>query len=88
MIDRLVCVSLMILILVPISAASAEPKRVLLLHSFGREPGPFDAFAAGFRMELERQSMDPLQFYEASLEPAGPARPPNNRLRVFCSPCL
>jgi hypothetical protein len=53
-------------------AASPAPKRVLVLHSFGREVGPFDAFAAGFRRELERQSSDPLEFYDVSLQPLGP----------------
>src|SRR5262249_19530161 len=42
---RLLCVSLLLLVLSPFSPASAEPRRVLLLHSFGRENSPFDAFA-------------------------------------------
>src|SRR5262249_29765299 len=73
--SRLRCVGLLVLVLARLGAASAESKRVLLLHSFGREDGPFDAFANGFRLELEQQSRDPLEFYEVSLEPAGPGEP-------------
>src|SRR5215470_12604826 len=73
-IDRLQCVGLLMLVLASFSRASTEPKRVLLLHSFGREPGPFDAFAAGFRLQLEQQSKVPVEFYEVSLEPAGPGK--------------
>jgi ABC-type uncharacterized transport system substrate-binding protein len=64
------CVGL-VLASAPLSASAAEAKRVLFLHSFGREVGPFDAFAAGFRLGLERQSRDPVVFYDVSLEPAG-----------------
>jgi signal transduction histidine kinase len=81
--DRLLCVGLLILVLAPFGAASPEPKRVLLLHSFGREVGPFDAFAAGFRLELERQSRNPLAFYEVSLEPAGPGEPSEQSVISF-----
>src|SRR5689334_19017588 len=73
----------LILVFAPFDAASAEPKRVLLLHSFGREVGPFDAFAAGFRLELARQSSDPLEFYEVSLNAAGPAEPSEQSLISF-----
>jgi signal transduction histidine kinase len=71
--NRLLRVSLLILVLASFSAASAEPRRVLLLHSFSREVGPFDTFVAGFRAALERQSRDPVEFYDVSLEPAGPS---------------
>jgi len=68
------CVILLILVFAPFDAASgAAPKRVLLLNSFGRELGPFDAFNAGFRTELERQSKDQLEFYEVSLQPGSPS---------------
>jgi signal transduction histidine kinase len=83
MIDRLLFVSLLILVLAPFGAASAEPRRVLLLESFGREVGPFDAFAEGFRSELERQSRDPLEFYEVSLYPAGPSEPSEQAVVSF-----
>jgi signal transduction histidine kinase len=50
--------------------AAAEPKRVFLLHSFGREFSPFNEFPGSFRAELVRQSPDPIEFFEASLEMA------------------
>ncbi len=46
---------------------AASLKRVLLLHSFGRDFGPFDAVAAVFRTELARHSTDPVTFIEAGL---------------------
>jgi signal transduction histidine kinase/ABC-type uncharacterized transport system substrate-binding protein len=66
---RLLAVSLVILALAPLRASAADPKRVLLLHSFGRQVGPFDAFAVGFRQELERLLSDPVEFYDVSLPP-------------------
>lgn len=53
-----------------VAARGAEPQRVLLIHSFGREFAPFDAFSAGFRAELVRQSSGPVDIYEVSLESA------------------
>ena len=45
-------------------------KRVLILHSFGRDFAPFNAASSGFRTELARQSAAPIEFLEASLETA------------------
>jgi signal transduction histidine kinase len=53
-----------------ISAAAAEPRRVLMLHSLGTGFAPFGDFAEGFREELVRQSPEPIDFYDASLEAA------------------
>lgn len=49
-------------------ASAAEPKRVLLLHSFGPQFAPFVYIAEQFRDELFRQSPDKIDLYEASLE--------------------
>ena len=49
---------------------SAEPQRVLLINSFGREFSPYDAFAGHFRSELVRQSARPVDVYEVFLESA------------------
>jgi len=49
---------------------AAEPRRVLLMHSFGREFAPFNEFSVRFREELVRQSPEPLDIYEASYETA------------------
>src|SRR5262249_8429626 len=59
-----------VLMLAAVDAAGAEPKRVLLLYSFGRDFGPFSTFSGGFREELARRSSSPIDFYEASVETA------------------
>jgi hypothetical protein len=53
-----------------ISPAAAEPKRVLLLHSFGPQFAPWVFYAAQFRQELFKLSPDKIALYEASLEGA------------------
>src|SRR5262245_10855767 len=50
------------------AAWATEPKRVLLLHSFGRDCKPWSEYAKAIRAELERQSPWQLNFYEHSLE--------------------
>src|SRR4051812_37217807 len=52
------------------AAQAAPPKRVLLLHSFGREFAPYSVFAAEFRTELARNSPGSLDFYDVSLQTA------------------
>lgn len=49
---------------------SAEPRRVLLLHSFGFDFAPFDAFAAEFRTDLAADFPDSIEFFQISLESA------------------
>ncbi len=44
-----------------------KSKRVLLLHSFGREFAPYDSATAAFRTELAQRSSEPVSFYDASL---------------------
>jgi hypothetical protein len=56
------------LIFAAISPAAAEPKRVLLLHSFGPQFVPWVFMAAEFREQLFKQSSDKIDLYEASLE--------------------
>ena len=43
-------------------------RRVLILHSFGRNFAPFTEVSTTFRAELARQSTVPIDFLEASLE--------------------
>jgi signal transduction histidine kinase len=57
----------MLLFLVTLAAAAAEPKRVLLLHSFGQDVKPWSEYAKAIRAELNRQSPWPLDLYEHSL---------------------
>jgi signal transduction histidine kinase len=52
----------------PLGAMTAKSKRVLVLHSFGREFAPYDANVAAFRMELAKSSREPVAVYDASLD--------------------
>jgi signal transduction histidine kinase len=67
------------LILAATSPAAAEPKRVLLLHSFGPQFVPWVFFAGQFREELFKQSPDKIDLYEASLEGARFQQPEEQR---------
>jgi signal transduction histidine kinase len=49
------------------AAAAAEPKQVMLLHSFGRDFKPWSEYARTIRMELSQQSPWPLDITEHSL---------------------
>ena len=48
-------------------ALAAEPKRIMLLHSFGPDFKPWSEYAKGIRAELDRQSPQPLNIIENSL---------------------
>src|SRR5688572_24428358 len=58
---------LMLMALTWFNAQGAEPRRVLLLHSFGREFEPFITFSQTFRSELARQSREPLDVFDVAL---------------------
>ena len=51
-----------------LSAEAVGPKRVLILHSFGRDFAPYDAITSVFRTDLARRSADPITFVEANLD--------------------
>jgi signal transduction histidine kinase len=53
-----------------LSAASAEPKRVLLINSYGREFAPWNQYAKEIRSELQDEWQGPLDIYELSLTAA------------------
>ena len=61
-------VSAALLALTAVSATAAEPKRVLLVHSFGPDFQGEDIFAGYLRTELAEKSPYPLERYEVSLE--------------------
>ena len=73
----LTCVAgtLLILLAVHATAFAADPRRVLLLHSFGPHFEPWSAVAGRFREELTRRSPNAIDLYEASLEMARLAQP-------------
>ncbi len=48
-------------------ALAAEPKRVMVLHSFGRDFKPWSEYAKAIRTEFDRQSPWPLEIIEQSL---------------------
>ena len=74
---------LAILIGVTVAAEAAEPKRILLLHSYGRDFSPFSEFAQSFRAELDRQYKEPVDVYEFSLATARFANEDLDRDRPF-----
>jgi hypothetical protein len=65
------CVCLLVLAaILPGPASSAprgEPKRVLMLHSFGRDFRPWSEYALSIKAELKRQSPWPLDLQEHTL---------------------
>jgi len=50
-----------------LDTAAAEPKRVMVLHSFGRDFKPWSDYARAIRTELDRQSPWPLDITDHSL---------------------
>ena len=54
------------------AADAATPKRVLLIHSFGRDFAPYDTIASVFRTELARGSSEPIVLFEATLDAGRP----------------
>src|SRR5262245_54548270 len=53
-----------------LATATAAPKRVLLLHSFGPAFSPYSDYVAKLRQDLARQSREPLDIYEIALATA------------------
>jgi signal transduction histidine kinase len=50
------------------AAEAAEPKRVLIIHSFGRDYAPFNSVGIALRTELTKQLRQPVTFRDVSLE--------------------
>jgi len=70
---------IMLLIFAAFSPAAADPKRVLLLHSFGPQFAPWVFFTGQFREELFKRSPDKIDLYEASLEGSRYQQPDEQR---------
>jgi signal transduction histidine kinase len=51
----------------PGTRSKPEPKRVLVLHSFGRDFRPWSEYARSIRTELDRQSPWPIEVIDLSL---------------------
>ena len=69
MITRILFSSI-VLLLAMTGAAFSQPKRVLIVHSVGRDFSPWDDYARKIREELRLQSKDPIDIFEASLSTA------------------
>src|SRR5437879_2074453 len=69
MVSRIL-LSAVILLLTMTGTAYSEPKRVLILHPFGRDFVPWSEYGRTFREELLRQSPEGIDLYEASLATA------------------
>src|SRR4051794_27427187 len=74
-----ILLGVVVLLLAMTGAALSEPKRVLIVHSVGRDFSPWDDYARTIRAELARQSSDPIDIFETSLTTArfsdGPEAP-------------
>ena len=57
-----------LLLLGALGAAAAEPRRILILSSFGPHFEPWNNITARFREQLIEQSPYPIDFYEAALQ--------------------
>jgi signal transduction histidine kinase len=58
---------LLLSLLVP-AAEAAEPKRVLIIHSFGRDFAPYNAMGLAFRTSLAARLRNPVVFQDVSLD--------------------
>ncbi|MCP3467638.1 sensor histidine kinase [Bradyrhizobium sp. CCGUVB23] len=90
------CLCVLVLALAGLGPARAadqgQPKRVLLLHSFGREFRPWSEFARAIKADLERQAPWPLDIQEHTLLTArfnnpGPEEPFVDYLRSLYESC-
>jgi signal transduction histidine kinase len=51
-------------------ASAAEPRRVLIVHAFGHAYSPWSDMAASFRAQLIKNTKEPIDLYEVSLDTA------------------
>jgi len=69
-VTAVLAVALLLATLGQSQAADPAPKRVMILHSVGREFRPWNTYAKDIRAELDRQSRWPVDVQEHSLVPA------------------
>src|SRR6266513_6047121 len=63
---------LLLLVLAALSAHAAEPKRILMLHSFGRATSPYDSASSTFRDNMLDAWPGQVAFYDFALEVGRP----------------
>jgi signal transduction histidine kinase len=68
-----------LVLLAAMDIAAAQPKRVLMLHSFGPHFGPWNAISARLREELRKQSPTPIDLYENALQGERSGEPQGER---------
>ncbi len=66
---------ILIIIVTAVSAGAAEPKRVLIVHSFGSVAPPFTTHSTAFEAELVKQLGNHVDLDEVSLDMARYAEP-------------
>src|SRR5688572_28052090 len=79
---RRTCLVLLVLAGAPTSArrdSADQPRHVLLLHSYERDFAPHGRIAELLQKELDRQSPQPINFFDVSLQPAASSRNPEDR---------
>lgn len=65
-------VGLLLLVLAALSSHAAEPKRILMVHSFGRSTSPYDLVSSAFRKEVLDAWPGDAAFYDFALEAGRP----------------
>jgi signal transduction histidine kinase len=65
-----IALACVVLLAAAAQVSAAEPRRVLLLHSFSHPSSPWTDIAGSFRAEIVRKSPEPIDLYEVSLDSA------------------
>jgi signal transduction histidine kinase len=65
--------SLLLSAVATLNVYAAEPKRILVLYSFGRETEPYDTVTSAFRTEMLHVWPGQVAFYDFALESGRPA---------------
>ena len=79
----------MLLLVATGGAAAADPKRILLIHSFAQDFSPWREYEHHIRAELRRQLPEPLEIFELRSQPHGlPTKPLTMRLHSILAPFL
>src|SRR6266513_2473490 len=63
---------LLLLVLAALSEHAAEPKRILMVHSFGRSTSPYDSVSSSFRGTMLDAWPGQVAFYDFALEAGRP----------------
>lgn len=63
---------LLLLAVATLNAHAVEPKRILMLHSYGRNTSPYDGATSAFRSEMLRAWPGRAAFYDFALESGRP----------------